>query len=184
MTPPPQRAFERALSGRNVLVTGHTGFTGGWACLWLASLGARVSGFALPPHTQPALFDIVDIEGSVVSQFGDVCDLPALRAFVERVRPEAILHLAAQPLVRRSYRAPTETFATNVGGTANVLEAARLAPCVRAVLCITTDKVYRNHEWPWPYRESDTLGGQDPYSASKAAAEIVIESYRSSYGEV
>ena len=173
--------FETALSGRKVLVTGHTGFTGGWACLWLESIGAEVVGFSLPPETTPSLFGELGIASTVPTTFGDICDYSQLLKVVEDSQPELILHLAAQPLVRRSYREPVRTFAVNALGTAHVLEAARAGKSVRAVLCVTTDKVYKNNEWSWPYRENDPLGGKDPYSASKAAAEMVIQSYAASF---
>ncbi len=173
--------FEVALAGRKVLVTGHTGFTGGWACVWLDSLGAEVSGFSLPPDTSPNLYDELGLASRVPTILGDICDYSLLLDAVQEFQPELILHLAAQPLVRRSYREPVRTFAVNAIGTANVLEAARTVKSVRGVLCITTDKVYKNNEWLWPYRENDPLGGKDPYSASKAAAEMVIQSYATSY---
>lgn len=173
--------FESALSGRKILVTGHTGFTGGWACLWLEAIGAKVMGFSLPPETSPSLFDEIGLAKNTPTVFGDICDYNQLLNAVEDFQPELILHLAAQPLVRRSYREPVYTFAVNAQGTAHILEAARNVKSVRAVLCITTDKVYKNNEWPWPYRENDPLGGKDPYSASKAAAEMVIQSYAASY---
>lgn len=174
--------FERKLAGKRILVTGHTGFTGSWACLWLTSIGAHVAGYALPPDHTPALYDAIGIGSTVDSQFGDVCDYASVKAAFDRFAPDAVLHLAAQPLVRRSYREPVSTFAINAMGTAHVLEAARLTPSTKAAVCVTTDKVYRNNEWEWPYRENDPLGGKDPYSASKAAAEMVINSYRSSFG--
>lgn len=173
--------FENALAGKKVLVTGHTGFTGGWACLWLRSIGAEVAGFSLPPETTPALFNSLDLSDEVETIFGDICDYERLLDTVRSHEPELILHLAAQPLVRRSYHQPVPTFAVNAQGTAHVLEAARSTKSVRGVVCITTDKVYKNNEWPWPYRENDPLGGKDPYSASKAAAEMVIQSYAASY---
>ena len=169
--------FERALEGRRILVTGHTGFTGGWACLWLKRIGAEPVGFSLVPETNPSLFEALGLENDIPTIFGDITDFSALRSAVQRFQPDAILHLAAQPLVRRSYREPLETFLVNCQGTAHVLEAARHVSSVRGVLCITTDKVYENREWPWAYRENDPLGGKDPYSASKAAAEMVIRSY-------
>ena len=175
--------FERALQGKRVLVTGHTGFTGGWACLWLAAIAARVSGYALEPDTEPSLFNAANIGRDVESQFGDICDYVRLEEFVRRVRPDAILHLAAQPLVRRSYREPLRTFEVNAQGTANVLDIALRAGCVRAAVCVTTDKVYRGEAALQPYKEDAPLGGSDPYSASKAAAELVIESYRASFGK-
>jgi CDP-glucose 4,6-dehydratase len=175
--------FERTLSKKRILVTGHTGFTGGWVCLWLKAIGADIAGYALPPDTEPSLYRELGIDDQIVSEFGDIRDYGKVEALVRRFQPELILHLAAQPLVRRSYREPVSTFAVNVLGTAHVLEAARLTPSVKAVVCVTTDKVYKNNEWPWPYRENDPLGGKDPYSASKAAAEMVIDSYRVSFGK-
>src|SRR5262245_11661431 len=175
--------FERALQGKRLVVTGHTGFTGSWACLWLAAIGARVSGYALAPDTEPSLFEAAKIGGEIESQFGDICDYARLEGFVRRVRPDAILHLAAQPLVRRSYREPLRTFQVNAQGTANVLDIALHAGSVRAAVCITTDKVYRHETKRQPYKEDAPLGGSDPYSASKAAAEMVIQSYRASFGK-
>jgi len=174
-------SFEKVLSGRRVFVTGHSGFTGGWACAWLKEIGAEIAGFSLPPETSPALYDALNIAPEMHSIFGDICNYDHLLKAIQDFQPELILHLAAQPLVRLSYRDPVQTFASNVQGTAHVLEAARLVKGVRGVLCITTDKVYRNNEWTWPYRENDPLGGKDPYSASKAAAEMVIQSFAASY---
>jgi CDP-glucose 4,6-dehydratase len=173
--------FEKALVGKRVLVTGSTGFTGGWACLWLKTIGANVAGFSLAPETSPALFDVLVLEDEFPTTIGDICNYDAVLDAVESFQPELILHLAAQPLVRRSYREPVSTFAVNAQGTAHVLEAARHVKSVRGVVCITTDKVYKNNEWAWAYRENDPLGGKDPYSASKAAAEMVIQSYATSY---
>lgn len=175
--------FEKRLAGKRVLVTGHTGFTGSWACQWLHAIGAEVSGLALEPETDPSLFAVLGLDQYVRSEIGDVCDYARVHDVFATTQPEVVLHLAAQPLVRRSYREPVPTFATNVMGTAHVLEAARLTPSVRAVVCITTDKVYQNREWPWPYRENDRLGGKDPYSASKAAAEMVIQSYAHAFAD-
>ena len=173
--------FEQNLSGKRVFVTGHTGFTGGWACLWLKSIGASVYGFALQPDTMPNLFESLGLNQEMQSEFGDICDYENLLHSIEEFQPDLILHLAAQPLVRKSYCEPLRTFLVNAQGTANVLESARSVKSVKGVLCITTDKVYKNNEWPWPYRENDPLGGSDPYSASKAAAEMVIQSYATSY---
>ena len=173
--------FEHCLAGKKVFVTGHTGFTGGWACLWFRSIGAIVFGYALKPDTKPNLFESLKLSEEIQSEFGDICDYEKLLNSVEEFQPDLILHLAAQPLVRRSYSEPLRTFLVNTQGTANVLESARLVKSVKGVLCITTDKVYKNNEWPWPYRENDPLGGKDPYSASKAAAEMVIQSYAVSY---
>lgn len=174
----PSREFWR---GRRVVLTGHTGFKGGWMALWLARLGARVRGVALAPCTQPNLFDAAQIGARVDSQIGDIRDAGLVTRLIQDADPEIVFHLAAQPLVRASYRDPIETFATNVMGTAHVLEAMRGCDNLRAAVMITTDKVYRNLEHPLPYREDDALGGHDPYSASKAACEIVIASYRDSF---
>jgi CDP-glucose 4,6-dehydratase len=168
-------------NGRRVLVTGHTGFKGGWLSLWLRELGAQVSGFALPAPTDPSLFEQVRLRELVSHIEGDVRDLGALQQAIVETQPEVIFHLAAQPLVRYSYANPVETYATNVMGTVHVLEAARHAQSVRAVICVTTDKCYENREWVWPYRETDPMGGHDPYSSSKGAAELAIAGYRRSY---
>jgi CDP-glucose 4,6-dehydratase len=175
------RNFEDVLRGRKVFVTGHTGFTGGWACLWLHQIGAVVAGYSLAPDTTPSLFEAAGVERVVGSSIGDICNYESLLDSMRRFEPDLVLHLAAQPLVRRSYLEPLWTFQVNAQGTAHVLEAARHVASVRGVVCVTTDKVYRNNEWPWPYRENDPLGGKDPYSASKAAAEMVIQSYAASY---
>ena len=168
-------------SGRRVFLSGHTGFKGGWLSLWLDRLGARVHGYALPPPAQPSLFDAARIGDAAVSELADVRDAAALSAALVRAEPSIVFHLAAQPLVRQSYDDPLGTFSTNVMGTANLLEAARRCPGVEAVVVVTTDKCYENHEWPWAYRESDALGGHDPYSSSKACAELVCAAYRRSY---
>jgi CDP-glucose 4,6-dehydratase len=168
-------------AGRRVLVTGHTGFKGSWLCEILLARGAVVSGLALAPDTRPALFDQLGLAGRMDHALGDIRDAALVAARVREVRPDVVLHLAAQPLVRRSYREPLETWATNVMGTAHVLEAVRAldAPC--AVLVVTTDKVYENREWEHPYRENDPLGGHDPYSASKAGTELVAASWRKAF---
>jgi CDP-glucose 4,6-dehydratase len=167
---------------RSVLLTGHTGFKGGWLTLWLQQLGAKVHGYAIDPPTQPNLFEAARIRSALTSDTrADLADLATLRATFARTQPEVLFHLAAQPLVRESYRDPLGTFASNVMGTAHVLEAVRSTPSIRAAVIITTDKVYENHGSALPYREHDPLGGHDPYSASKAAAEIVASSYRSSF---
>ena len=167
--------------GRRVLVTGHTGFKGSWLSLWLHALGAEVTGFALAPPSEPSLFEAARIAELIDHHEGDVRDLAAVRAVVEASRPEVIFHLAAQPLVRLSYREPVETCATNVMGTVHLLEAARRAPGVKAIVCVTSDKCYENREWVWPYRENDPMGGHDPYSSSKGCAELVAAAYRNSY---
>ena len=164
---------------RKVLVTGHSGFKGSWLLLWLNHLGAKVTGFSLAPSTTPSHIQLLGLFDP--STVGDIRNIDQLAAVFKEVQPEIVFHLAAQPLVRRAYADPLETFTTNITGTANVLEAARHSPSVKALVNITTDKVYRNNEWPWPYRETDRLGGHDPYSTSKACVELLHESYRKSY---
>jgi len=171
--------FGGRYSGRRVLLTGHSGFKGSWLMVWLKQLGADVAGYSLEPATDPAHIHLLGMHDPAF--IGDINSDGNLRTTFNRFQPEIVFHLAAQPLVRRSYAQPLETFQTNIIGTSNVLEAARLTPSVRAVVNITTDKVYKNHEWPWPYRESDPLGGHDPYSTSKACVELVHESYRKSF---
>ncbi len=173
--------FERRLAGERILVTGHTGFTGSWLTAWLAGIGSEVHGLALAPETSPNLFDAARIGEVVRHRLLDVRSTVDVMRCLDEVRPSVVIHLAAQPLVRRSYREPIDTFAVNVMGTANVLEAAR-ACGARAAVAITTDKVYRNREWDRPYSEVDELGGKDPYSASKACAELVAASYQASFG--
>ncbi|MEJ2483215.1 MAG: CDP-glucose 4,6-dehydratase [Gemmatimonadota bacterium] len=167
--------------GRRVFVTGHTGFKGSWICLLLRHLGAEVSGFALEPPTEPALFDLAGVADELEHRIGDVRDLAALEAALVGARPEVVIHMAAQSLVRYSYANPVETFSTNVLGTVHLLDAARRSPSVRAVVIVTSDKCYYNAEWVWGYREQDRLGGHDPYSGSKGAAELVVTAYRSSF---
>jgi CDP-glucose 4,6-dehydratase len=167
--------------GRRVLLTGHTGFKGSWLSLILGRLGAIVTGYSLAPAGQRNLFEDARVAKHARSVIGDIRDLNALRSAASAAEPEIILHLAAQSLVLTSYDAPLETFSTNVLGTAHVLEAARTVPSVRAVVVVTTDKVYKNREWHWPYRENDELGGRDPYSSSKACAELVASAYRDSF---
>ena len=170
------------LGGRPVLVTGHTGFKGGWLSLWLADLGAQVHGYALAPPTQPNLFEVAGVARALTSDTrADLADLAALTATMARVRPEVVFHLAAQPLVSVGYGDPLGTIATNVTGTAHLLEAIRAVDSVRAVVVVATDKVYQNPESGTPFAEDDPLGGRDPYSASKAAAEIVVAAYRASF---
>jgi CDP-glucose 4,6-dehydratase len=167
--------------GKRVLLTGHTGFKGAWAALWLDRLGAKVSGISLPSVTTPNLFSLVDVHTITDSYFCDVRDKIAIATIIKDVQPEIVFHLAAQALVHASYRDPLTTFSTNVLGTSNVLEALRSNDSVRVIVVVTTDKVYKNLEQLYPYRETDEIGGHDPYSASKAAAEMVIASYRDSF---
>ncbi|HEY8994467.1 MAG TPA: CDP-glucose 4,6-dehydratase [Lacunisphaera sp.] len=174
-------SFLSSYLGRRVLVTGHTGFKGAWLCEWLLALGAEVTGFALPPLTTPALFDQLALGDRMRSVLGDVRDPARLQEVVRQVRPEFIFHLAAQPLVRLSYEQPVETYAVNIMGTVNLLEAVRQAGIACAVVVVTTDKCYENKEWEQSYREEDPMGGYDPYSSSKGAAELVTAAYRRSY---
>lgn len=167
--------------GKRVFVTGHTGFKGSWLCLWLEQLGAEVHGFALEPPTSPSLFDQAGITGSIHHNIGDVRDTAALRAALEQAQPDFIFHLAAQPLVLESYAAPAETFAINVTGSINLMEAIRQTGTRAAVVMVTTDKVYLNRETGQAYAEDDPLGGHDPYSASKAAMEVAVASWRASF---
>ncbi len=166
--------------GRRLLLTGHTGFKGAWLMHWLRLLGAEVAGLSLAPDTDPNLALISGLVDSTDPSFGDIRDGAAVEVAMERHRPEIVLHLAAQALVRQSYRNPLTSFATNVMGTLNVLEAASRCATTRAVLVVTTDKCYENREWIWPYRENDPLGGHDPYSASKACTEIATAAWRTS----
>lgn len=166
--------------GRRTLLTGNTGFKGSWLSLWLLELGAKVAGYSLPPPTSPSLFAAAKLATDVDWLHADVRDLHHLRDALGKWEPEIVFHLAAQPLVRASYEQPVETFDTNVMGTVNVLEAARHQASVQVVIVVTSDKCYENREWLWPYREDDALGGHDPYSASKACAELVTASYRRS----
>jgi CDP-glucose 4,6-dehydratase len=168
-------------SGKRVLLTGHTGFKGSWLSLWLQSKGAELCGFALEPPTAVNLFTDAGVGNGMCSVLGDIRDTAHVRKVFHEQRPEIVFHLAAQPLVRDSYADPVGTYATNVVGTASVLEAARHTSSVRAIVVVTTDKCYENREWDWPYRENDRLGGYDPYSSSKACTELVVSSYRNSF---
>jgi len=168
-------------SGKRVLVTGHTGFKGSWLSLWLQQNGANLCGIALDPPTKVNLFQDARVELGMQSVIGDIRDADMLKRTLAEHRPEIVFHLAAQPLVRSSYEDPLGTYSTNVMGTANVLEAARQIDSVRAIVVVTTDKCYENREWEWPYRETDRLGGYDPYSSSKACVELVVSTYRNSF---
>jgi CDP-glucose 4,6-dehydratase len=168
-------------SGKTVFVTGHTGFKGSWLSFWLTQLGAKVVGYSLPPETNPSLFSLLEFGTSIESNIGDIRDATKLPKAIADCQPDIVFHLAAQPLVRESYRDPLATFDTNVMGTANFLAGLRGVTSIKSAVIITTDKVYQNNEWEWPYRENDQLGGHDPYSASKACTEIVISSFRNSF---
>ena len=159
--------------GRRILITGHTGFKGSWLTLWLNRLGANITGISLAPTTEPSLASLLSIDSLCEHHICDIRDPVALSSLLQKTKPEIVFHLAAQPLVRVSYRQPLDTFSTNIMGTVNILEALRKVDSVKSVVMVTTDKVYQNKEWIYPYREPDRLGGHDPYSASKAGAEMV-----------
>lgn len=178
-----KRCFRERFRGKKILVTGHTGFKGSWLSIWLTELGAEVIGYSLEPPTNPSNFDLCHLQNRMTHIVGDVCDQQKLDAVFAQYKPEIVFHLAAQPIVLASYQDPHETFRTNVMGTACVLDAIRKAGGVNAFVGVTSDKVYKDQGWYWGYRESDTLGGYDPYSASKAAAETVIASYRQSWNQ-
>ena len=167
--------------GKKVFITGHTGFKGSWLCQMLILAGADVTGYSLNPPTEPNLFDIAGIGGRIDSVIGDVRDLGSLKKAFDKAQPEIVLHLAAQPIVRDSYKDPHYTYETNVMGTVNILECIRTSDCVRSFLNVTTDKVYKNNEWEWGYRENEPLDGFDPYSNSKSCSELVTHSYKSSF---
>ena len=173
--------FDGFFQGRRVLITGHTGFKGSWLTLWLNRLGAQITGISLPPTTTPSLASLLAIDTLCEHHICDIRDPRALTSLVQKAKPEIVFHLAAQPLVRASYRHPLDTFSTNIMGTAHLLEALRQVDSVKSVVMVTTDKVYQNKEWLYPYRENDRLGGHDPYSASKAASELVVASYRDAF---
>jgi len=166
---------------KKVLITGHTGFKGGWLSLWLQTLGAEVIGYSLSAPTQPCLFDLARVGDRMTSVIGDIRDLPHLMQVMKTYRPEIVIHMAAQALVRESYKSPVETYAVNVMGSVNVLEAVRQVESVKALVNVTSDKCYDNQEWVWGYRESEAIGGYDPYSSSKGCAELVTAAYRNSF---
>ena len=167
--------------GKKVFITGHTGFKGCWLSLWLKQLGAQVTGYALSPPTNPSLFEVARVEEGMISIIGDIRDDTMLKSAMRQASPDIVIHMAAQPLVRRSYVDPVETYSTNVMGTVHLLEAVRQTPSVRAVVNVTTDKCYENKEWVWGYRENEPMGGFDPYSSSKGCAELVTAAYRNSF---
>jgi len=175
------KLFNNIYHNRRVLITGHTGFKGSWLCLLLNQLGAEVYGFALDPPTHPSLFQEAKIDQLITSFIGDVRDLDHLQEVLQKVQPEIVIHMAAQPLVRESYKIPVETYSINVMGTVHLLEACRNTSSVKAVVNVTTDKCYENREWHWGYRENEPMGGYDPYSNSKGCSELVTSSYRNSY---
>ena len=166
---------------KKVLVTGHTGFKGSWMSVMLVNAGAKVIGYSLLPDDEPNLFSLSNVESQITSVYGDIRNLEHLKKVFEKYQPEIVIHMAAQPLVRKSYEEPVDTYSTNVMGTVNILECVRLFPCVRSFLNVTTDKVYENKEWEWGYREIDPLDGFDPYSNSKSCSELVTHSYKKSF---
>jgi len=168
-------------NGKKVFLTGHTGFKGSWLSLWLQSMGAHVTGYALPPETDPNLFEMAHVADGMNSQIGDIREFKPLREAMSAAQPDIVLHLAAQALVRHSYDHPLETYATNVMGTAHLLEAVRSIPSVRSVVIVTSDKCYENREWERGYLETDAMGGHDPYSSSKGCSELVTAAYRNSF---
>ena len=167
--------------GKRVLITGHTGFKGAWLCQMLINAGAEVTGYALNPPTKPSLFEIANISGKMNSVIGDIRDLSKLKETFTKIQPEIVFHLAAQPIVRESYKNPVYTYETNVMGTVNICECVRTSDSVRSFLNVTTDKVYLNKEWEWGYRENEELDGYDPYSNSKSCSELVTHSYINSF---
>ena len=169
---------------KKVLITGHTGFKGSWLGIWLNHLGANVYGYSLAPPTNPSMFELCKIKEFVETKIDDVRNRVGLESFINQIKPEVVIHMAAQPLVRESYINPVETYEINVMGTVNLLEAVRKANCVKAFVNVTTDKCYENKEWYWGYREDEPMGGYDPYSNSKACSELVTSAYRNSFFNV
>jgi CDP-glucose 4,6-dehydratase len=168
-------------NGKRVFVTGHTGFKGSWLCIWLNHMGAKVKGYALAPNTSPSLFNLAEVSSFIDSEIEDIRDVKKIKKSMQEFDPEILIHMAAQPLVRLSYDQPVDTYMTNVMGTVNVLEAARVCNNLKAIVSVTTDKCYENKEWFWGYRENEAMGGHDPYSSSKGCAELVTSAYRNSF---
>ena len=173
--------FNKVYNNRKVFITGHTGFKGSWLSFWLSHLGAKITGYSLPPNTKPSNFEILKISKLVDNNFGDIRDYDKLKNVIIKSKPEIIFHLAAQPLVIESYNNPKYTYETNIIGLVNLLEICRQIDSIKAIVVITSDKCYRNNEWCWGYREIDELGGDDPYSSSKACAEIISNAYKRSF---
>jgi len=175
------KVFNNIYQGKRILITGHTGFKGSWLSMWLSELGANVIGYALKPSTTPSLFEVCEIDKKITSIIGDIRNLKILRDVLEEYQPEIVFHMAAQSLVRYSYREPVETYETNIMGTVNLLEASRHTPSVRVIVNITSDKCYENRELDCGYRETDPMGGYDPYSSSKGCAELITNAYLKSF---
>lgn len=173
--------FNNIFEGKTVLITGHTGFMGSWLCIWLRELGANVIGYALEPYTDRDNFVVANMSAKIKSNIGDIRDYNRLKSVFDEYQPEIVFHMAAQPLVRLSYEQPKLTYDTNVGGTVNIFECCRLTESVRVIINVTSDKCYQNNEWVWGYRESDPLGGYDPYSSSKGCSELITSAYKSSF---
>jgi CDP-glucose 4,6-dehydratase len=174
-------SFDNVFKDKTVFVTGHTGFKGSWLSIWLKELGANVIGYSLEPYTPQDNFVVTGLESKITSNIGDIMDYERLKRVFDGCRPEMVFHLAAQPLVRLSYREPKLTYDTNIGGTVNLLECCRLSESVKVIVNVTSDKCYENKEWTWGYRENDALGGYDPYSSSKGCSEIISAAYRNSF---
>ncbi len=168
-------------SGKKVFITGHTGFKGSWMSLWLQEKGALLKGFSLAPNTEPSLFKVASVEDGMESEIGDIRNLESLKKSLGDFAPDIVIHMAAQPIVRLSYKNPVETYSTNVMGTINLLESIRLSNSIKAVINVTTDKCYENKEWVWSYRENEPMGGYDPYSSSKGCSELITSAYRQSF---
>ena len=173
--------LKESYKGKRVLVTGHTGFKGSWLSIWLKSLGAEVIGYSLEAHTEPSMFKVCNLESKITSIIGDIRDYSKLHKVIKEYKPDIIFHLAAQALVRHSYKNPIETYETNIMGTVNLLEAAKNSESVKSIVIVTTDKCYENKEWIYGYRETDPMGGYDPYSSSKGCTELIVSSYRNSF---
>lgn len=174
-------SLRETYEGKKVFVTGHTGFKGSWLSIWLKSLGAEVIGYSLEPYTEPSMFEVCDLDSKMTSIIGDIRNYSQVNKVIEDYKPDIVFHLAAQALVKYSYSNPVETYETNIMGTVNLLEAVKRSDSVKSVVVITTDKCYENKEWVYGYRETDPMGGYDPYSSSKGCVELIVSSYRNSF---
>lgn len=167
--------------GKRVFITGHTGFKGSWTVIWLKKLGAIIKGYSLEPNTKPSLFEVANVSDGIDHEIGDIRNLESLKRAFDNFKPEIVIHMAAQPLVRESYKNPLETYSTNIMGSVNILESIRCCKSIKAFVNVTTDKCYQNNEWEWGYREEEPMGGYDPYSSSKACSELITAAYRNSF---